>query len=157
MFKSRIVSSSNLNLRKFHVIDKIHLQGLALDCSSLDWEQLDEMPEIAMSAGETIPIWLALDEVTDPVRHSSFSHLQQVLTGSHMEFSTHVHVLCLDVLNWEWKSLCSCKMTSSSAPQHLKIMPHRHASRHVLQDLQGTLPSPCAQAEMTPPAVHWTS
>ena len=42
------------------------MQGLALDCSSLDWIQLDEMP--AAGSTETIPIWLALDEVTDPVR-----------------------------------------------------------------------------------------
>ncbi|KAK9815969.1 hypothetical protein WJX74_006432 [Apatococcus lobatus] len=39
-------------------------QGLALDCSPLDWVGLDEMP--AAAANQNIPIWLALDEVTDP-------------------------------------------------------------------------------------------
>ena len=49
-------------------------QGLVLDCSALDWEPLEEFPEAASLAAAANgsgrqPVWLALDEIGDPVRH----------------------------------------------------------------------------------------
>ena len=43
-----------------------------LDCSALDWEPLEEFPEAGTlaAAAETSgrqPVWLALDEIGDPV------------------------------------------------------------------------------------------
>ncbi len=46
-------------------------QGLVLDCSPLQWGQLDAFPTAANIAaaapGAPAPVWLALDEVMDPV------------------------------------------------------------------------------------------
>lgn len=46
-------------------------QGLMLDCSQLDWEPLEDFPPAENSAltdGGRPPVWLALDEIGDPVR-----------------------------------------------------------------------------------------
>ena len=45
-------------------------QGLVLDASELQWEELDRMGDTAQltAAGGPPPVWLALDEVQDPVR-----------------------------------------------------------------------------------------
>ena len=45
------------------------LQGLVLDCSSLAWEPMDTFPpaEEAAVSSTQLPIWLALDEIEDPV------------------------------------------------------------------------------------------
>ena len=40
-------------------------QGLALDCSGLDFLPLDEPPRVSERPGRRFPVWLALDEVTD--------------------------------------------------------------------------------------------
>ena len=45
-------------------------QGLVLDCSPLGWEPLDEFPAantVAPNDGGRPPLWLALDEIGDPV------------------------------------------------------------------------------------------
>lgn len=45
-------------------------QGLVLDCSPLEWEPLDEFPaadSVAGTDGSRPPVWLALDEIGDPV------------------------------------------------------------------------------------------
>jgi hypothetical protein len=49
------------------------LQGLVLDCSPLDWEPLEEFSEAAslaaaVNGSRRQPVWLALDEIGDPVR-----------------------------------------------------------------------------------------
>jgi hypothetical protein len=45
------------------------VQGLVLDCSALAWEPLDEFPpaDEAAAASVRLPVWLALDEIEDPV------------------------------------------------------------------------------------------
>ena len=49
--------------------DLAHLaQGLVLDCGPLPWVPLDSFPAPeARSSTLRLPVWLALDEVTDPV------------------------------------------------------------------------------------------
>lgn len=53
-------------------------QGLVLDCSALPWEFMDVMPDVAEHSPQLTghngsrstgcyPVWLALDEVMDPV------------------------------------------------------------------------------------------
>ena len=47
------------------------MQGLVLDCSPLQWVGMDVMPpapEAEQEQPPRWPVWLALDEVTDPVR-----------------------------------------------------------------------------------------
>ena len=46
-----------------------YLQGLVLDCSALTWEPMDVLPpaETAAASSARLPIWLALDEIEDPV------------------------------------------------------------------------------------------
>lgn len=47
------------------------VQGLVLDCSPLDWERLEEFEEAAKASHASpaqLPVWLALDEIGDPVR-----------------------------------------------------------------------------------------
>ena len=41
------------------------LQGLVLDCSPLAWAPLNTFPKAAR--GGALPVWLALDEISDPV------------------------------------------------------------------------------------------
>ena len=45
------------------------LQGLVLDCSSLAWDPMDQFPSAQEAAASStqLPIWLALDEIEDPV------------------------------------------------------------------------------------------
>ena len=45
------------------------VQGLVLDCSALAWEPLDQFPpaDEAAAASVRLPVWLALDEIEDPV------------------------------------------------------------------------------------------
>ena len=45
------------------------VQGLVLDCSSLAWEPMDAFPpaQEAAASSTKLPIWLALDEIEDPV------------------------------------------------------------------------------------------
>ena len=46
------------------------VQGLVLDCSPLDWERLEEFEEAAKASHASpaqLPVWLALDEIGDPV------------------------------------------------------------------------------------------
>ncbi len=43
------------------------LQGLVLDCEALDFSNMDSFGELP-PAGEPTPLWVALDEVSDPVR-----------------------------------------------------------------------------------------
>ena len=45
------------------------MQGLVLDCSALEWQLMDQFPpaEEAAATSKRLPIWLALDEVEDPV------------------------------------------------------------------------------------------
>ena len=45
------------------------MQGLVLDCSALEWQLMDQLPpaEEAAADSKRLPIWLALDEVEDPV------------------------------------------------------------------------------------------
>ncbi len=47
-------------------------QGLVLDCSPLQWATMSRFPDApaalrSMPAG-ALPVWLALDEISDPVR-----------------------------------------------------------------------------------------
>lgn len=44
-------------------------QGLVLDASALEWEELDRLPDATQisAAGGRPPVWLALDEVQDPM------------------------------------------------------------------------------------------
>ncbi len=48
--------------------DRPH-QGLVLDCEALSWQALDTLPHArdAVRPGQAPPVWVALDEVTDPV------------------------------------------------------------------------------------------
>jgi tRNA G18 (ribose-2'-O)-methylase SpoU len=46
------------------------LQGLVLDCSPLDWEALERLPPADSFPPGAPPVWVALDEVQDPVSHS---------------------------------------------------------------------------------------
>ena len=47
-------------------------QGLVLDCSPLPWVSLEDFePPQAASSSNRLPVWLALDEVTDPVSRLS--------------------------------------------------------------------------------------
>lgn len=48
------------------------LQGLVLDCSSLAWEPMDHLPSAQEAAASStrLPVWLALDEIEDPVSSS---------------------------------------------------------------------------------------
>ena len=45
------------------------MQGLVLDCSTLEWQLMDQLPPAkeAAASSKRLPIWLALDEVEDPV------------------------------------------------------------------------------------------
>ena len=45
------------------------MQGLVLDCSALEWQFMDQFPPAEESAASSkrLPIWLALDEIEDPV------------------------------------------------------------------------------------------
>ena len=45
-----------------------HVQGLVLDCSGLEVEPMDELPDPATVAkdGQAV-VWLVLDEIEDPV------------------------------------------------------------------------------------------
>lgn len=45
------------------------MQGLVLDCSALEWQLMDQFlpAEEAAASSKRLPIWLALDEVEDPV------------------------------------------------------------------------------------------
>lgn len=47
----------------------LDLQGLVLDCSSIAWEPMDQFPpaQEAATSSTKFPIWLALDEIEDPV------------------------------------------------------------------------------------------
>ena len=48
----------------------VHRQGLILDCAPLEFETMNAFPpasEAAAAHGSSTPVWLALDEVTDPV------------------------------------------------------------------------------------------
>jgi hypothetical protein len=44
-----------------------------LDCSPLDFEALEVLPapELAPGGGGRLPVWLALDEVMDPVSRAA--------------------------------------------------------------------------------------
>jgi hypothetical protein len=45
-------------------------QGLVLDCTPLEWEPLEEFPDaqhVTPVHGGRPPVWLALDEIEDPV------------------------------------------------------------------------------------------
>lgn len=59
------------------------LQGLVLDVSPLEWANQDEFPSAAQAmaaaaaAGQPPPVWLALDEVTDPVSSSGAVRLDR--------------------------------------------------------------------------------
>ena len=56
--------------RKRRTLESAVLQGLVLDCSPLEWVSLDVMPpppELVPDKLPRWPVWLALDEVTDPV------------------------------------------------------------------------------------------
>ena len=44
------------------------MQGLVLLCTPLEWERMDSMPPVAGLPEGPHPVWLALDEVQDPVR-----------------------------------------------------------------------------------------
>jgi len=46
-------------------------QGLVLLADPLPWEALDQLPAPEGLAGGPPPVWLALDEVQDPVRRDS--------------------------------------------------------------------------------------
>eukprot|EP00951_Prasinocladus_malaysianus_P030707 scaffold290637_cov17-Prasinocladus_malaysianus.AAC.1 len=46
----------------------VAMQGLMLDCGPLDWEVLDQFPAPPAYDGAAPPLWLALDEIMDPVR-----------------------------------------------------------------------------------------
>ena len=46
------------------------IQGLVLDCAPLDWERLEEFEEAtkaSQASSAQLPVWLALDEIGDPV------------------------------------------------------------------------------------------
>lgn len=44
-------------------------QGLVLDCGALEFVRLNALPALAeLDVDARTPVWLALDEVTDPVR-----------------------------------------------------------------------------------------
>lgn len=49
------------------------MQGLLLECSPLDFESLKDFGEAALQPQSPPPLWLALDEVTDPVSCDSES------------------------------------------------------------------------------------
>ena len=49
--------------------DVVLLQGLVLDCTPLDWEALERLPPADSFPPGAPPVWVALDEVQDPVRH----------------------------------------------------------------------------------------
>lgn len=53
-----------------------------MDASELEWEDLDRLRDAAQiaAAGGPPPVWLALDEVQDPVHcHPCFCHLTCIL------------------------------------------------------------------------------
>ncbi|GMH34498.1 hypothetical protein BSKO_02332 [Bryopsis sp. KO-2023] len=56
------VTKHDLNM----VVDNRPHQGLALDCSPLEYVPLLELPRASTYAGSKPPVWLALDEVKDP-------------------------------------------------------------------------------------------
>jgi len=43
------------------------VQGLVLDCSPLGWVEMDVLPPTVGLPPGPPPVWLALDEVQDPV------------------------------------------------------------------------------------------
>lgn len=43
------------------------VQGLVLDCTPLEWEPLERLPPADTFPTGPPPVWLALDEVQDPV------------------------------------------------------------------------------------------
>ena len=56
-------------------------QGLVLDCSPLQWAAMSRFPDApttlqSMPAG-ALPVWLALDEISDPVRRRVWLSLIQ--------------------------------------------------------------------------------
>jgi 21S rRNA (GM2251-2'-O)-methyltransferase len=62
----RPASKHDLNM----LADNRPHQGLVLDCSALEWEAMDRLPDAQPpDGGGRRPVWLALDEVTDPVSH----------------------------------------------------------------------------------------
>ncbi|KAK9863602.1 hypothetical protein WJX84_011466, partial [Apatococcus fuscideae] len=72
------ISKHDLNM----LTDNRPHQGLALDCSPLDWIKLDEMPQVASLGSQAVPIWLALDEVTDPHNFGAVLRSAQFLGAS---------------------------------------------------------------------------
>lgn len=70
-----------------------------LDCSPLSWEPLDQFQPSSTYEGGPMPVWLALDEVIDPVsvsfNHSTSPNNKHVLSDSNIIDVPHV-------LDWHW-------------------------------------------------------
>ena len=53
----------------WRLVNAARMQGLVLNCSPLEWQPLDAFAGVSgLPGGSLPPVWLALDEVTDPVR-----------------------------------------------------------------------------------------
>lgn len=50
----------------------LFVKGLVLDCEPLKMETLNALPRPRMQPGQSWPLWLALDEIQDPVSRSAF-------------------------------------------------------------------------------------
>ena len=73
------------------------MQGLVLDCSALEWQLMDQFPpaEEAAASSKRLPIWLALDEVEDPVSSCCPRlSITQSLTGCTSRARTYLRKRC---------------------------------------------------------------
>lgn len=49
-------------------------QGLALDCTPLDYVPLEHLPDPKDISSDQPPVWIILDEVMDPVSSNCFNN-----------------------------------------------------------------------------------
>ena len=82
------------------------LQGLVLVAQPLAWEALDQLPAPESLPSRPPPVWLALDEVQDPVRP--------------VDLPTHVCLVMQRSYVWQWvRNGCARLQLASWIPLHL--------------------------------------